>query len=73
MINTTDTAFPRVESAESIYTTPGLTIRQYFAARAMQGILANCHIGGNGYDSGYISNLAITHGDALIEELNKTQ
>lgn len=48
----------------------GLTKREYFAAMAMQGLLAGS------YDSmamGYasISEAAVGHADALIEALNK--
>ena len=46
----------------------GLTKREYFAAMAMQGLLAN--------DSGLITSKArdaVKAADALIEELNKTK
>ena len=37
-----DAAFPQsVETSEKIFHTKGLTKREYFAAMAMQGILAN--------------------------------
>ena len=47
----------------------GLTKREYFAAMAMQGLLAD-------YESEYIedySKYAVKLADALIEELNKTK
>ena len=50
------------------YISTGLTKREYFAAMALQGLLAN--------DSGLITSKAIDAvkaADALIEELNKTK
>ena len=51
------------------YISTGLTKREYFAAMAMQGLLAN-------YGSSYsVQNTmeAVYMADALIEELNKTK
>jgi hypothetical protein len=45
----------------------GLTKREYFAAMAMQGILA-CSEGGT-FES--VKEFAVKHADALIAELNK--
>jgi hypothetical protein len=50
------------------YTSEGLTKREYFAAMAMQGLLA---LGGVVYQSPVKS--AVEYADALIEELNKTK
>lgn len=37
-----DTAFPTDESNyEKIWSSPGMTLRDYFAAKAMQGMLSN--------------------------------
>jgi hypothetical protein len=50
------------------YISTGLTKREYFAAMALQGLLAN--------DSGLITSKArdaVKAADALIEELNKTK
>ena len=50
------------------YISTGLNKREYFAAMALQGLLAN--------DSGLITSKAIDAvkaADALIEELNKTK
>lgn len=50
------------------YISTGLTKREYFAAMALQGLLAN--------DSGFITSkarYAVKAADALIEELNKTK
>lgn len=47
----------------------GLTIRQHFAAIAMQGMLAAC----NGYTGDHLGNLAkcaVSAADNLIERLN---
>lgn len=53
----------------------GLTIRQHFAAMAMQGLAANPEyyrkIGQ--CQSGYYASQAVALADALINELNKTQ
>jgi len=46
----------------------GLTKREYFAAKAMQGWLANGYIGTK-YD--IIAQHCVRMADALIEELNK--
>jgi hypothetical protein len=46
----------------------GLTKREYFAAMALQGLLA---LGGVVYQSPVKS--AVEYADALIEELNKTK
>ena len=55
---------------------PGLTIRQHFAAMAMQGLLANKYF--QVYKEGELSTdklsrTAVDAADALIEELNKLQ
>lgn len=49
----------------------GITLRQYFAAMAMQGILANAKV----YRDSSLPSVceqAIYQADALISELNKT-
>jgi len=53
------------------YTSEGLTKREYFAAMAMQGIIANK----DGLDIKIerIVESAVDTADALIEELNKTK
>lgn len=52
------------------YGQAGLTKREYFAAMAMQGILANLHNYSFEHDS-EIAKSAIYKADALITELNK--
>lgn len=56
----------------SNYFNAGLTKREYFAALAMQGILANRTVQSfsNGFHVG-LSEDAVKHADALIAELNK--
>lgn len=62
-------AFPRSESP-TVYSAPGLTIRVYLAAQAMQGILANA---GYSYARDYdgLPLKALAHADALIAALNQ--
>lgn len=50
---------------------PGLTIRQHFAAMAMQGICANSH-DNMPKEFTAIAEHAVKYADALIAELNKT-
>ena len=52
-----------------IFSTRGLTKREYFAAMAMQGILSS-HVG-NDYGYEELADYAIDQADALIIELNK--
>lgn len=51
----------------------GLTIRQHFAAMAMQGLLANdwSDYRRNDEDCVNLSKAAVNYADALISELNK--
>ena len=72
----TDLAFPQTVDTNLIHIdqnghvvvdkeiTGGLTKREYFAAKAMQGLLANG-------DHGVISSDAIRYADQLIEGLSK--
>jgi hypothetical protein len=48
-----------------------LTIRQHFASMAMQGMLANGDGDFVSHHAARIAANAVTHADALIEELNK--
>jgi len=45
----------------------GLTIRQYFAVKAMAGLLSD-----SGIQLNEISSIAVQQADALIKELNET-
>jgi len=49
----------------------GLTIRQHFAAMAMQGFLASCE-GDSVPDRAVVARHSIRYADALIKELNET-
>lgn len=51
------------------YSMPGLTIREYFAAMAMQGILTRSHLETNSQSA--LAVLAVSHADALLAELAK--
>lgn len=56
----------------------GLTKREYFAALAMQGLLANQNGGkqkggGMTFSPVGISELAVLHADATLAELEKTE
>jgi hypothetical protein len=60
-----------IYNSANIISTTGLTKREYFAAMAMQGIIANK----DGLDIKIerIVESAVDTADALIEELNKTK
>jgi hypothetical protein len=61
-------AFPLI-SDDGFIINAGLTKREYFAAMALQGLLANSNIQLDGASA----NTAILFADALIEELSKTK
>jgi hypothetical protein len=67
-----DAAFPQtVETSEKIFHTKGLTKREYFAAMALQGILADgmdIHLHEQGH-----AKKAVLYADALIKALNESQ
>lgn len=50
---------------------PGLSKREYFAAKAMQGLLSCDYVGNVGKSGEEVANMAIEYADALINELNK--
>jgi len=68
-----ESAFPDANHAnpQFNYPTYGLTKREYFAAMAMQGILANNEEGNTQWDYTVIGKHSLLAADALIEELNK--
>lgn len=77
MIEANGSAFPRLDQD---YKENGLTIRQYFAAMAMQGLLSNSDatdVIGNIHESKkmrpeeIVVLISVQHADALIAELNK--
>lgn len=49
----------------------GLTKREYFAAMAMQGLLAK-H-GDDDYQAEQIADYAVAHADALLKKLERTK
>lgn len=51
---------------KSTFVSPGLTKREYFAAMAMQGMIASAKV-----NIDHIPNLSVFYSDALIEALNK--
>lgn len=66
-----DSAYPEIQmAAGQIFHQPGLTKREYFAAMAMQGIIANNHHGPDEYVK-QAAREAVQYADALIEQLNK--
>ena len=66
-------AFPQtVEVENTVYHTRGLTKREYFAAMAMQGILANTNIGAN-YIPIEQAMYSVKLADAIIKALNEIQ
>ena len=60
-----------IYNSANVISTTGLTKREYFAAKAIQGIIANK----DGLDIKIerIVESAVDTADALIEELNKTK
>lgn len=60
------------ESTKGISVSPGLTIRAEFAARAMQGMMANPYImGSKGFDTNKAISACLYVADTLIAELDK--
>ena len=62
-------------NGESIYSA-GLTKREYFAAMAMQGMLANLNGalmkgGTKTLHPNHISEMSVIHADAVLKELDK--
>ena len=62
-------AFPSTENADYVPIL-GITVRQYFSALAMQGLLANPDVG-NVTGTKVIAEWSVEQADALIEELAK--
>ena len=76
--NPNDTAFPSAWMQDHSGSLPvgGLTKREYFAALAMQGLLANSYSNGVNQPTSeasfsQLAGLAVNQADALIVELNK--
>ena len=62
-----DSAFPTVEPNFDCRVTPGLSKREYFAAKALQGILADTSC----VDMEDACDAAVCAADMLILELNR--
>lgn len=65
--------FARIASSQNgtkVGPQEGLTIRQYYAGLAMQGLCANS-IPGQHHAFPFLANEAVQYADALIAELNK--
>lgn len=66
-------AFPTVDDRTEDYGTRGMTLRDYFAAKAMQGMFANPADGHENYDLNYedytkeIARCAYKMADAMME------
>lgn len=72
MTNPNDAAFPTLGNAYP----KGLTKREYFAAMAMQGILAHpkeWQVENNRAIESTMAGMAVCFVDALIDALNKTE
>ena len=67
MKNAGKSAFPHPDNTLS--SKIGLTKREYFAAMAMQGLLA--HHGDGDYSRDSIASYAVAHADELLTELYK--
>ena len=75
MTKADEPAFARVASTQHgsmIGPQTGLTKREYFAAKAMQGIVGN-HLMIDTDNWQWLSENAVKAADALIKELNKQQ
>jgi len=75
MINTGGEAFPLMET-DSYYRQFGMTLRDWLAGQALNGLLSNPKLateilkhGGAG--SGWIEDSAVAFADGMIEELGK--
>jgi hypothetical protein len=77
MTNASDPMFPTIQptNSNSFETVLGLTIREHFAAMAMQGILTSDNFSiGDSIEQRQIfrAKSAVEHADALIKALNQT-
>jgi hypothetical protein len=61
-------AFPcdRIPAGNSVITSDGMTLRDYFAATAMSGILSNRQYGRN--EAEHISSVCYSFADAMLAE-----
>ena len=67
-------AFPqKIEHPDGDIYTKGLTKREYFAAMAMQGMLANTNVSYGASDAVFYTSDAVFWADKLIKALNESQ
>lgn len=77
MTNGNDIAWPEIitelenNGLQNTYSYGGLTKREYFAAMALQGLLASGYL--NDYDTDRVVADAVLMADKTITELNKNQ
>ncbi len=72
MTNGEESAYPEVQKEPQFnFHTYGLTKREYFAAMAMQGIIAAHNIHATGIDNEVNAKTAVNAADALIDALNE--
>lgn len=68
----TDGNAPAYPAAADNSTYSGLTVREFFAAKVMQGLVVNSGRNSLSFESPEIAaEIAVQHADALIEALNK--
>ena len=65
-INTGGTAFPTVDEHRQNYGEQGMTLRQYYAAKAMQGIITANSTSALDYEETVVARRAFAMADALI-------
>jgi hypothetical protein len=70
--NTGGPAFPRTPIPDHDWGQEGMTLRDYFAAKAMQGLLANPKLANEilkngGAQSGWIEDSAFAFADAMLK------
>jgi len=70
VVNGNAPVFPHVEAAADVESYRGLTKREEFAARAMQGLLANEYFHG---EVGNRAKMAVEAADALLVELSRAK
>ena len=63
-------AFPLHPSADCRYNESGMTLRDYFAAKAMQGILAATLTPNTIWSQDEVAETAYTVADAMLKERN---
>jgi len=76
MENKNQPAFPRIYEFGSklnndFENEPGVSKREYFAAKALQGLLACDYIGNTGIPESELARRAMLYADALLAELEK--